>query len=160
MVRLAKTVHLSCTNATTVSKWIETRFQMTNVTQKIHRVRPKGFLSLGYVQCKPCSYLALRLALFQIDQNEHPLQPPYLGVPSGVSKMIYVPMVCLAKTMHLSSTNATTVSKWRETSFHVTNVTKEIHRVRPNGFLRLCYVWRKPCAYLTLRITLSPNGQK
>jgi hypothetical protein len=29
---LVKIVHLSCTNATTVSKWIETRFHVTNVT--------------------------------------------------------------------------------------------------------------------------------
>jgi hypothetical protein len=32
MVRLAQTVHLSCTDTNTVSKQIETRFHMTHVT--------------------------------------------------------------------------------------------------------------------------------
>jgi hypothetical protein len=60
---LAQTMHLSCTDTNTVSKWIETRFQMTNVTEKIHRVRPKWFLSLLYIQRKLCTCLASRLAL-------------------------------------------------------------------------------------------------
>jgi hypothetical protein len=34
-------VHLSCTDSNSVSKWIETRFHMTNVTEEIHQVRPK-----------------------------------------------------------------------------------------------------------------------
>jgi hypothetical protein len=60
---LAQTVHLSCTDTNTISKWIETRFQMTNVTEKIHRVHPKWFMSLWYVRRKLCSYIASRLAL-------------------------------------------------------------------------------------------------
>jgi hypothetical protein len=63
MARLAQTVHLSCTNTTTISKWIETRLHMTNVTEEIYRVRPKRSLSLWYVRHKPCTYLASRLAL-------------------------------------------------------------------------------------------------
>jgi hypothetical protein len=47
----------------TISKWIETRFHMTNVTEEIHRVCSKQFLSLWYVRRKPCTYLASRLAL-------------------------------------------------------------------------------------------------
>jgi hypothetical protein len=62
-LRLAQTMHLSCTDTNTVSKWIETRFHMTNVTEKIHRVRPKWFLSLWFVWRKLCSYLASGLAL-------------------------------------------------------------------------------------------------
>jgi hypothetical protein len=33
MVRLMQTVHQSCTNTNTVSKWTETRFDMTHVTR-------------------------------------------------------------------------------------------------------------------------------
>jgi hypothetical protein len=62
-LRLAQTVHLSCTASNSVSKWIETRFHMTNVTEEIHRVCPKWFLSLWYVRRKPCTYLMSRLAL-------------------------------------------------------------------------------------------------
>jgi hypothetical protein len=62
-LRLAQTVHLSCTDSNSVSKWIKTRFHMTNVTEEIHRVRPKWFLILYYVRRKPCTYLVSRLAL-------------------------------------------------------------------------------------------------
>jgi hypothetical protein len=61
MVFLTKIVHLSCTDTKTVSKWTETRFDMTHVTQGFLRVRPKPFLSLWYVQHKRCTYLAPRL---------------------------------------------------------------------------------------------------
>ena len=63
IVRLAYTVHLSCTNTNTISKQIETRFHMTHITKEFHRVHPKRFLSLWYVRRKPCIYLASMLAL-------------------------------------------------------------------------------------------------
>jgi hypothetical protein len=62
-LRLAQTVHLSCTDSNSVSRWIETRFHISNVTAEIHRVRPKWFLSLWYIRRKPCIYLVSRLAL-------------------------------------------------------------------------------------------------
>ena len=58
-----------------------------------------------------------------MDQNEFPLVPPLLGVPSGASKMIPKPMVRLAQTVHLSYTDTNTVFKWTETRFDVTHVT-------------------------------------
>ena len=63
MVHLVQTVHLSCTNTTTVSKQTEMGFHMTHVTQEFHRMRPKLFPSLCYIWRKPCTYLASRLAL-------------------------------------------------------------------------------------------------
>jgi hypothetical protein len=36
----------------------------------------------------------------------------------------------------------------------------EYHRVRSKRFLRLWYVWCKPCTYLALILTLSLNGPK
>jgi hypothetical protein len=63
MVRLAQTVHLSCTDTNIVSKRTEMRFHMTHVTKELHWVRPKQFLILGYVWRKPCTYLVSRLAL-------------------------------------------------------------------------------------------------
>jgi hypothetical protein len=167
---------------------------MTNFTEKIHRVRPKRFMSLWYVRCKPCIYLASRLVLspnrpkwastwassprstiehvqndfraygtfdanratishqdwhcLQRDQNEHPLEPRHLGVPSG------------AQTVHLSCTNTNTISKWIETRFQMTNVTEKIHRVRPKWFLSLWYVRRKLCTYLASRLALCLNRPK
>ena len=41
LVRLAQSVHLSCTKTNTVSKEKEVTFHMTHVTLELHRVRPK-----------------------------------------------------------------------------------------------------------------------
>jgi hypothetical protein len=38
-------------------------------------VRPKRFLSLLYVRCKPCTYIALTLKLSPNDRNEIPHDP-------------------------------------------------------------------------------------
>jgi hypothetical protein len=62
-VCLAQIVHLSWFDKSTISEWTKTRFHMTHITLEFHRVRPKWFLRLGFVQHKPCNYLASRLAL-------------------------------------------------------------------------------------------------
>jgi hypothetical protein len=46
-----------------------------------------------------------------MDRNEIPHDPRHLGVPSGDSKTIFKPMVCLAQTMHLSYVKISTISK-------------------------------------------------
>jgi hypothetical protein len=71
MVCSVQTVHLSCTDTNTISKRTKKRFHTTHVTYEFHQVRPKLFMSLWYVQCKPCTYLASRLAYLQIDRTEH-----------------------------------------------------------------------------------------
>jgi hypothetical protein len=58
MVHLTQTEHLSCTDANTVSKQIETRFYMTHITSEFHRVPPILFSSKRYVRRKPCINLA------------------------------------------------------------------------------------------------------
>jgi hypothetical protein len=63
MVRLAQTMQLSYTDNNTVSKWTETRFTMTHVSQEFHSVHPKWYLSLWYIRHKLCIYFELRLAL-------------------------------------------------------------------------------------------------
>jgi hypothetical protein len=110
MVCLEQTMHLSCTDTNTVFEWTKTRFHMTHVTYGFHRVRPKLFTSLWYVQCKPCTYLASRLALSPNRPNRAPLDPRHLGVPLGASKMIYEPMISLTQTKHLSCTDTNTVA--------------------------------------------------
>jgi hypothetical protein len=86
-------------------------------------------MNLWYVWHKPWTYLASRLALLQALWNEHPLLPRHLGVSSGASKMISEPMVRFVQTMHLCFTNTNSVSKWTETSLHMTHITKEFYRV-------------------------------
>jgi hypothetical protein len=106
-----------------------------------HQVRPKWFLSLWYVQRKPCTYLALRLALFQMNWIKHPLELRHLP---------------RSTILHLSWTDTSTISKWTKMRFHTTHVTLEFHRLRPKRFLSLWYVRRKPCNYLASSLALSP----
>ena len=73
-------------------------------------MRPKRFPGLWYVQCKPFTYLASRLHSLQMDQNELPVDPCHLVLPSGASKMISEPMVRLKQTVHLSCIDTNTVS--------------------------------------------------
>jgi hypothetical protein len=84
MVHLPQTVHLSYTNTNTIFKLTEMRFQMTQVTKEFHRLCQKWFSSLWYIMCKPCTYLASRLALS----------------PNGLKRASS--WACLAQTVHLS----------------------------------------------------------
>jgi hypothetical protein len=58
-----------------------------------------------------------------MDQNELPLDPRHLEVPSGMPKTIFEPIACSAQTMHLFSVEINTFSKQNEASFHFTYVT-------------------------------------
>jgi hypothetical protein len=89
-----------------------------------------------------------------MNQNEIPHDPLHLGVPSGVSKMIYDVVVCSAQTMRLSCVKTSTISKRTESSIHLSLVTYEYHQVRPKWFLSLWYVRHKPYTYLASRLAL------
>jgi hypothetical protein len=121
-VHLAQTVHLSCTNTNTISKWTEMRFVVPHVALGFHWIS-KMIFELWYVQRKPYNYLASRLAYLQTDRNELPPKPRHLGVPSGASKMISEPMVGLVQTVHLSYIKISTISKRIKTSIHLSLVT-------------------------------------
>ena len=64
MVYLAQTMHQSCTETNTISKRTKSRFQITHVIKKVYLVCSNWFMSIWYVPCKPCTYLASRLALY------------------------------------------------------------------------------------------------
>jgi hypothetical protein len=53
-------------------------------------------------------------------QNELPLEPRHLGVPSGASKMISELMVLLVQTVQLSCTDTNAIFKRTETRFQMT----------------------------------------
>ena len=121
MVRLTKTVHLSCVKISTISKRTETSFHLSIINYYYQRVRLKRFLSRWYVWRKPCTYLASRIA--RKDRNELPLEPRHLVVPSSATKMISEAMVCQPKTMHLYCTDTNSVSKQKVASLQMTYVT-------------------------------------
>jgi hypothetical protein len=91
--------------------------------------------------------------------NEIPHDPRHLGVLSGMSKMIFEPAVRSAQTVHLSCVKIGTISKWTKSSFHLSSPRSTIGWVH-NDFLSLWYIWCKPCTYLVVTLTLSPNGWK
>jgi hypothetical protein len=156
MLCLAQIVHLSCTNTNTISKRTKMIFHMTHNTMEFHRMRANQFLSLWYVWCKSCAYLAPTLTLCPNGRKKIPHDPRHLGVPLGVSKMISESVVCSAQTVHLSCVKASTVSKRTESSFHKSLITLDQHWVRPKRFPSLWYVWRKSCT----DTNTAPNGPK
>ena len=95
-----------------------------------------------------------------MERSESPNDPRHQGVPSSASKTISEPMVCSTQTMLLSCVKISTMSERTKTSFHLSIVTLEFHRVHPKQFLSLQYVWCKSCTYLAPTLTLSPNGLK
>jgi hypothetical protein len=107
---------------------------------------------------KPCTYLASRLPLSPNGLNQGFTWASLPRNTTGLSKTISKPTVCLAQTMHLSSVKITTIYKRTESSFHLSLITEEYHRLCPKWFLSQWYVWRKPCTYLASRLPLSPNG--
>jgi hypothetical protein len=122
MVCSIQTNLVSYTNTNTVYKRTKTRFYTAHVTYEFPRVRPKQFMSLWNIQCKPCTYLVSRLQLSPNGPNRAPPDPHHLGVPSGTSKTIYEPVVYLTQPEHLSFTDTNTISKQIETRFHMTHV--------------------------------------
>jgi hypothetical protein len=164
-----QTGHLSCTDSNTVPKRTKSRFHTTHVTYEFYWVRPKLFMSLWYVQCKRCTYLASRLALSPNRPNRAPLVHRHLGVPSAASKTIYEPMERLTQTEHLRYIRHKSC----------TNLAPRV-ALSPNGRNRAStcassprslssaskmismpmYVRCKLCTYLALPLTLSPNRLK
>ena len=110
--------------------------------------------------CKQCIYLAPTLTLPPYGPKQDSTRPMSHRSSIGCTKMFSKPMACSAQTMHLSCVKIRTTSKWTKTSFHLSLVTKEYHRVRPKRFLSLSYIRCKPCTYLAPTLTLSRNGLK
>jgi hypothetical protein len=56
----------------------------------------------------------------------------------GVPKMISEPMVRSSQIVHLGCGKINTISKWTETSLHLTNVTYKFHWICSNDFQAYC----------------------
>jgi hypothetical protein len=78
------------------------------------------------IRCVQKDYHYLRM-----DWIKHPLEPRHLGVPSGASKTISEPTVCLAQTCKYLVPTPTLSPNGTKTRFHMAHVTFEFHRVRP-----------------------------
>ena len=69
-----------------------------------------------------------------MDRNELPHHSRRLGVPSGVPKMISMPVIHSAQTMQLSCAEINTVSKRTEMSFDLTLVPRSTIGCSQNDF--------------------------
>jgi hypothetical protein len=72
--------------------------------------------------------------------------------------MITEPMVHLTQTVHLSSTDTNTISKWTETRFVVPHVTLGFHWISKMIFEQW-YVQCKPYNYLASRLAYRQTDQ-
>jgi hypothetical protein len=138
-------MHLSCIKISIISKRTKMNFHVSIITSEYNRVRPKRLLSRWYIWRKPCTYLALTLTPSPNNRNKIWHDPHHLGVPIGESIMIFKPIVRSAQTVHLSCVKISTISKWTETSFHLSLVTKENSQVRLKLFLRLAQTVHLSC---------------
>jgi hypothetical protein len=82
-----------------------------------------GFPDYGIFGANCTSILHRYKHYLQTDQNEILHDPHHLGVPSGVSKIIYEPTVCSVQTVHLSWIKISSISKWTVRRLYMTHVT-------------------------------------
>ena len=125
-VHSAQTVHLSCAKTNTTSKWTKTSFHMSHDTLESWSTigcAENDFHARGTFDAKPCNYVALRLTLPPNGPKRASLGQHYLGVRSGVPKIISMPKVHSAQTVHQSYAKTNTILKWTKTSFHSTYIT-------------------------------------
>jgi hypothetical protein len=127
MVCSAQTVHLSCVKISTISKQTDMSFHLSLITEEYLWVRPKQFLILWYIWHKPCIYLAptLRPSLNALKHDS--TRPTSPRCSNLCVQKISEPMVRSAQTVHQSCVKISTISKWTETSFHLSLVILEYH---------------------------------
>jgi hypothetical protein len=134
VVRLAQTVHLSCTDTNTVSKWIKTRFHMTHVTGEFHHVHLKWFLSLWYVLRKPSTYLSSTLTLSPTRSKGDSTWPTS---PRSSISCIHNDF-CACGTFGANCApiyiSISTISKLTKTRFHMTHSPRSSIRCIQNDF--------------------------
>jgi hypothetical protein len=142
-------------------------------------VRLKWFLSLWYTWSKPSTYLASRLTLSPNGPKRastwltsprsiigcawkdfHECGTFSANLPLGAPEKVSMPVVHSAQTVHVSCAEINAISKWTETSFHLTHITLEYHRVRQKWFPSLWSIRSKLCTYVAQRLILSPNRPK
>jgi hypothetical protein len=130
------------------------------MSPSVPSVCPKWFPCLWYIRSKQCTYLAQRLTLCL---NGPKWASTWLTSPrstSGCAHMISMLKVHSAQTVHLSCVEINTISKRIETSFLLTYITYEYHRVCLKWFLCSRYIQHQQYTYLVSRSTLSPNVPK
>jgi hypothetical protein len=134
MVHLAQTVHIYCTETSTVSKRTETRFHMTQSPRSSIGCVQHDFRANGTFNTNRSPFLHQGYHYLQIDSNKLPLEPCHLAVSSGASKMISEPMIRSAQIVQLYCIDTNTVSKQTEMRFHMAHSPRSSIRCTQDDF--------------------------
>jgi hypothetical protein len=135
MVRSAQTMDLSCIKVSTISKQAESSFHLRLITYRCtFGCVQNNFEAYGTSGANHAAILHRYKHCLQMNQNEIPHEPCHLPLP-GVSKTIFEPVIRSTQTAHLSCIKISTISKWTETSMHLSLVTYEYRWERPKWFL-------------------------
>jgi hypothetical protein len=119
VVRSAQTVHLSYVKFSTISKWTESSFQLSLLTMEYRPVRPKWFLSLWHVWRKPCTHLAMTVTLSPNGMKRDSTSPMSPRSSIGCIQNVFWAYGTFGANRHLSCVKISTISKWTESSFHL-----------------------------------------
>jgi hypothetical protein len=123
VVRSAQTMHLSCIKISPISNEESQASTWASSPRSTIRCVQNDLWAYGMFGANRAPILHRHQHYLQMDQNEIPLEPRHLGVPSGASKMISEAVVCSTQTVHLSCVKISTISKWTKSSIHLCLVT-------------------------------------
>jgi hypothetical protein len=127
-------MHLSCAETNTISKRTEQASTWHTLPRSTIGCVQSDFHARRLFRHKPCTYLAPRLKL---SPNGSKYASAWSTSPTSTVRCVQNDLWAygtFAKTMYLSCVEINTISKWAETSFHLTHVTLEYHRLRPKWF--------------------------
>jgi hypothetical protein len=98
-------------------------------------VRPKWFLCLCYIWCKPSTNLASREALSRNGPNRASTWASSHRSLIEIVQYDFYAYGCWVQTVLQPCTDTNTISKWTKTRFHMTHVTYEFHWVHLKQFM-------------------------
>jgi hypothetical protein len=131
LVCLAQTMDLSCAETNTISKRTEQASTWHTLPRSTIGCVQSDFHARRLFRHKPCTYLAPRLKL---SPNGSKWASAWSTSPTSTVRCVQNDLWAygtFGKTMYLSCVEINTISKWAKTSFYMTHVTLEYHRLRP-----------------------------
>jgi hypothetical protein len=123
VVYSVQTVHLSCAKTNTISKRTEISFHLTCIMSEYHRVCPKRIPCPWDIRRKPFTFLAPKLKLSRNRSKRASAWATSLRSTIRCLQNDFWAFSTLAQTLHLSSAENNTISKWFKTSFHLSHIT-------------------------------------
>jgi hypothetical protein len=123
VVRSTQIVYLSCVKISTIFEMTESSFQLSLVTWEYNQERPKRFLSLRYIWCKPCTYHAqtVTLSLNGLKRDSTWPMPPWNSI--GCVQNIFWGRGMFSTNCAVSFVKISIISGQTESSLHLSLIT-------------------------------------